>query len=493
MGFKTDTSFLKFLSIGALGVHQTISHLKTLGFQPIELERYCGSNKIWGTKVKRLRLPDLMCVKTGLRFEVRAKTDLQIKMSDAPNNPARAWDAGLRDDDLAAFISISDNQGMFVPADEAVFFRIGELRKSVNFSKLGEPKSASEGAERDRTWPATVPSRDGRVISVTKDKLIVEQFDKEGKRARKQTYQLKNKTAYVKPGDTFKAGACFLSGVPQSKARLTDYLNQQYDPFFGLLSSNEVDRYAAAKSLPYRNDDRKKAIAALEGLLSQEKEWRVRLEAAGAAVTLGSTLGEEAIVQYVLDEATPNELCMEAILILTELGYSDFTRDLLTQIITHPSFEGREVRQAAIWGLGKSGLKSYIDILPYIADEDENVALHAIAAFGQDTPLPIIEHLVQELTGGDERKAPAASEALRIIASPTAIQVLISAYDADQSASDWIVATLGRMPHALIARKLQGHPIMRALAPLLLHAPGAHWLASEDLNSSMEFLLKQNL
>lgn len=78
MGFKTDTSFLRFLSMGALGVRQTMAQLRTAGFEPIELERYCGSNKIWMTKVKRLRLPDVLCVRTGLRVEVRAKSDLKF-------------------------------------------------------------------------------------------------------------------------------------------------------------------------------------------------------------------------------------------------------------------------------------------------------------------------------------------------------------------------------------------------------------------------------
>src|ERR1700741_2865476 len=172
MGLKTDTSFLKFLSMGALGVRQTIAQLRAAGFEPIELERYCSSNKIWTTKVKRLRLPDLLCVRTGLRLEVRAKSDLQIKMSDAPNNPDRRWDAGLRDDDVAAFIAINENESGPVAADEAVFFSIRELRDSVEHSRLGPPKSASEGAERDRTWPSIVPSADGTVHSITGERLI---------------------------------------------------------------------------------------------------------------------------------------------------------------------------------------------------------------------------------------------------------------------------------------------------------------------------------
>src|SRR5262245_25019306 len=97
MGFKADTDFLKFLTMGARGVHHMISHLAEIGFQPIELERSSGSNKIWATKVKRLRLPDIACVLTGLRVEVKAKSKLALKMSDSPKKPDRVWDAGLRD------------------------------------------------------------------------------------------------------------------------------------------------------------------------------------------------------------------------------------------------------------------------------------------------------------------------------------------------------------------------------------------------------------
>ena len=160
MGFKADTSFLRFLSMGAAGARQTIEHLRGMGFEPIELERYCTSNKIWTTKVKRLRLPDLLCVQTGLRLEVRAKSDLKIRMSDAPSNIDRRWDAGLRDDDIAAFIACDDDNGVPRPARKAVFFAIRDLRDSEGTSQLGPPKSASEGAERDRTWSSIVPSRD---------------------------------------------------------------------------------------------------------------------------------------------------------------------------------------------------------------------------------------------------------------------------------------------------------------------------------------------
>ena len=110
-----------FLTMGAIGVRRVAAELRERSFQPIELERYCMSNKIWTTKVKRLRLPDLLCVRTGLRAEVRAKSDLKIRMSDAPQNPDRVWDAGLRDEDVGALIACSGGPaGHPMPANHAV-------------------------------------------------------------------------------------------------------------------------------------------------------------------------------------------------------------------------------------------------------------------------------------------------------------------------------------------------------------------------------------
>jgi hypothetical protein len=186
MGFKVDTSFLRFLTMGALGARRVADELRALGFQPIELERYGTSNKIWATKVKRLRLPDALCIRTGLRIEIRAKSDLKIRMSDAPNNPDRAWDAGMRDEDVIALIACEDNGNGPAPAENAVFFTVGALRQSVATSTLGPAKSASEGAERDRTWPATVPARPGEVQQVSADKIIVV-MEGDGQPARKQT------------------------------------------------------------------------------------------------------------------------------------------------------------------------------------------------------------------------------------------------------------------------------------------------------------------
>ena len=493
MGFKADTSFLRFLSMGAVGVHRTMDRLRDRGFEPIELERYCGSNKIWSTKVKRLRVPDLLCVKTGMRAEVRAKTDLKIRMSDAPANPDRVWDAGMRDDDIIALITCFEAEDGPDPARDAVYFTVGALRASVERSKLGQPKSASEGAERDRTWPATVPTRDGVVVEVTDKRLVVQMNADSARPGRRQTYTLRGKSVYVSPGNTFEAQASILAGEPPALADLAAYLPRRYAPVDELQSETDVDRYAAAKALRFRDDPRSQVLPALEDLIGRETEERIALEAAGTAAALDSELGQDQVLRFVWDNQERPELRMEAVFILTELGHSAFTREQLSRVVADPRFEGDELRQAAVWALGKAGIKSYEDLLPFIDDADEDVALHAIGAFGTDTPRRVIERLVQDLTAGNVRRAPAASEALRIIASEDVFQTLLAVANTRQPVPEWVIATLGRLRPDRVRALLQESPLLEQIAPMLLTAQGAHWLASESISTDIAFLLKQNL
>ncbi len=492
MGFKTDTSFLRFLTMGARAVHRTMDQLRVLGFEPIELERYCGSNKIWATKVKRLRLPDLLCIKTGLRVEVRAKTDLKIRMSDAPSNPERVWDAGNRDEDVVALIACFDKDEGPEPADRAIFFSVKALRDSVVHSRLGPPKSASEGAERDRTWPGIVPTCDGTVIDVTPDRLIVE-MRTTGSTTRRQTYLLRGKVAYVRPGDTFSAQTTILAGVPRALANLPSYLRKRYKPLDDLRARAAVDRYAAAKALRFRGDLRDAAVPALENLLRSETEHRVALEAAGSAAAVGSAYGQEWISSFIWNNASPSELRVEATLILAELGATPFTRELLNRVARDPAFEGQEIRQIVVWGLGKAGLRCYEDLLPFIDDADDNVALHAIAAFGADTPRPVLDQLVNDLRVGNARRAPAASEALRMISSNDALRALIAAANASQVVPDWVLATLGRLNPGDVRHELRDSPLLERISPMLLISKGANWLTSDLLITDTAFLQKQDL
>lgn len=489
MGFKADTSFLRFLTMGAVGVRQTIHQLGEIGFQAIELERYCGSNKVWATKVKRLRLPDLLCVRTGLRIEVRAKTDLKIRMSDAPDNPDRCWDAGNRDDDLIALITSFDGPTGPESAQEAVFFSYEALRTSLDTSILGPRKSASEGAERDRTWPATIPSRDGVVLSVDQERIVV-RMEGDGAPPRRQTYRLKGKKAYILPGERFLGKASILAGTPDRIVDLSACLRRQYDPLSEINSASAVDRYAAVKALPHRDELRQQALPALESLINSEIEQRVKLEAAGSAAALGSSLGED-MIRAILHNGSL-EMRMESVFILTELKNA-FAKDELLNIAGSQDLTGNELRQAAVWGLGKVGAKAYRNILPFIDSEDENLALHAIAAFDEETPDHIIDSLVSDLLTGGSRRAAAASEVLRIINNTTVLEKLVAATKTASGSSEWVLATLGRLPASTVIERLRGDPLLAEVRPLLLLNEEENWLCSEERSMDLSFLLKQHI
>jgi hypothetical protein len=95
VALKRDDTFLQYLTMGAVGSANVARNLNGHGHQVLELERYTTSNKIWATKIKRLRLPDLLCLLCGVRVEVRAKSKLEVKLSDSPTVAGRGWDAGL--------------------------------------------------------------------------------------------------------------------------------------------------------------------------------------------------------------------------------------------------------------------------------------------------------------------------------------------------------------------------------------------------------------
>ena len=74
--FKSDESFLEKISIGAAGTIAVLDNLKKQGHSPIELERGSTSFKIWkNIKIKRIRVPDVLCLDCGTCVECRTKTN----------------------------------------------------------------------------------------------------------------------------------------------------------------------------------------------------------------------------------------------------------------------------------------------------------------------------------------------------------------------------------------------------------------------------------
>lgn len=493
MGLKVDSSFLKFVTMGALGVRGVAELMTQAGLQPIELERYSRSNKIWQTKVKRLRLPDLLCVKTGIRVEVRAKSDLTIKMSDAPTNADRRWNSGLAAGDMIAFVLIREAEnGVLRAAGNAELFWVADLAGTEAQSKLGPPKSASEGAERDREWPSTVANSDGVVLTLTDGRLATRLES-----GRNQTYQLRGKTAYFAPGQRFVAESQFLAGIPIRKAAFPSPQDTHWNPRDLLSSQLPIDRYVAVKALGMVGGAAD--VIALTKIAEHDQEARVALEAAAALARLGYQHGLE-ILRDAVENPSVDFLRMEAVLALSELASTPLASQCaqtLSECARSERLAGDEVRQAAIWGLGKDGLRAYGTLLDFLDSGPDEERVHATCAFGTDGGPTLADSLMVAMTDAastDRRRASASFILARTI--PTEIsapRVVAASTSPDPRARNWALATLGQMNPASIRKYVNSPALAAQLEPLHLTSPETNWTRSEQFADKLAFVRRQSV
>lgn len=184
--FKSDESFLEKLAVGAAGVNTTIDLLTKLGYKPIELERGSSGYKIWKKiKIKRVRVPDILCLRSGIRFESRGKTKLELSMSHSLKDPNRAWDAGMRPDDLVSFILFekADNTPVnWSVASPVHFVRVEDMREAYakGLIQITKPKGVEEGSEIRVIWPCSIANEDALVTEITEKFIKLTYVNKPG-------------------------------------------------------------------------------------------------------------------------------------------------------------------------------------------------------------------------------------------------------------------------------------------------------------------------
>ena len=172
INFKSDDSFLRKLAVGAAGTNATINQLKAMGFNPIELERGSTGFKIWKKiKIKRVRVPDILCLNTGMRFESRGKTKLEISMSHSLNDPKRAWDAGMRDDDLVSIVVFAQSDVSPIDLKQISpvhFVGVKEMRQAFALGQVSitQPKGVEEGSEIRVMWTCAAANQRSDVTAV---------------------------------------------------------------------------------------------------------------------------------------------------------------------------------------------------------------------------------------------------------------------------------------------------------------------------------------
>ncbi|MEZ4725690.1 MAG: HEAT repeat domain-containing protein [Caldilineaceae bacterium] len=417
--FKSDDSFLRKLAVGAAGTNATISRLKSLGFNPIELERGSTGFKIWKKiKIKRVRVPDILCLATGLRVESRGKTKLEISMSHSLNDPRRAWDAELRDDDRVSIVVFEQSDDSPIDLQQVSpvhFISVSAMRRAFATGQVSitQPKGVEEGSEIRVVWTCAAAKQKAVVSEVEAGRISLIPDPT----ARRQIIQLsrsKGKTSLtpqVKVGDTVDANQIVAAVVPVYTA-LSCPPPVAEDYFLDKLASvNLSERYAAAKALRYRGYTT--AQPTLQARMNDvDEDVYVKLEAAAALAAYDNPAGW-AFLEYQLRSPVmlvPLETQLETIIVLSEIPKVHSER-LLIEVLQDLNRDD-ELRAGAAWALGQfastTAATALVDTFNASALEIKVEAARALLRIAE----PQIPHLVELLLTGDPTKRDGIAWAL---------------------------------------------------------------------------------
>jgi len=452
--YKSDVSFLEKISIGAVGTHRVYEDLQQQGHTPIELERGSMSFKIWKTiKIKRIRVPDILCIDCGRRVESRAKTRLQISMSHSLSDPERGWDYGLEDDDFVALVVCqrTGDRPIDWKADDLVqYISVGELRTAQNAGRVVsvEPKGAEEGFEARITWPASVASAAGVVTQVTAERL----------QYRRQT---DNRTITLRPskrglpldplvheGDVIVANQVLASVVPVVQFFPCSKTTSERG-YVALLSSSSLsERYTASKALSYFESA--ESTEALAHKVADIKEHiYVRLEAAASLLRRSDERGVAFVRECQSDQYLENRL--EAVIVLGEVGTQAASRMLVNTLLNddqHP-----EIRAGAAWALGELRDKSALDaLIESFVSVKEGIRIEAARALAKLGTM-FTPEIVEEFPKSEPQKRPGIAWALSKSAQFTIEQLLGTLVDDD--ARRWVAYIVGTQDQQRYIREIE--------------------------------------
>ncbi len=355
--------------MGAAGVRKVIAHLGQQGHRPIELERGSTGYKIWKSiKIKRVRVPDILCIDSGIRVESRAKTKLIISMSHSYADDSRGWDFGLADDDYVALVVCEKNGERPIDwrADDNVqYIKVADLRAAFIAEKVihEKPKGALEGFETRLTWPCSIASSDGQIVEIS-NRLKYKRISD----GRTISLALTKKgialTPLVRTGQRVRRHQ-ILASVSPVAAQIPHRTINPGDYYRKLLASASIsDRYVAARAYSYL-DHHFAAAPLIERLNDSSEHIYVKLEAAAALARANNPLGYEFIEAVLESDYLAHRL--ESVIILGELP-SERSAKLLAKVLRDVN-QHEEIRSGAAWALGEINLESSIPSLVSAFDE----------------------------------------------------------------------------------------------------------------------------
>ena len=483
LAFKPDTSFFRKISIGVIGVRAVCADLARLGHTMVELERGATDTKLWkDVKRKRVRIPDLVCLRCGLRVESRAKTAPELSMSHSFTEHTRAWDFGMIGTDCVAFpvCEILDekyagsgkleantsywherNWVRWQVRGQVNYFPVSAFRATPH-AKAGT-KGVEEGSETTIAWAATFSTRAGVIDAVNRSSVTVRR-EPDGHR---HTWRIKPpQRIVVQEGEPVGLYQVLASApLPYTASDLICPAAARSGSIARLLTSRERTlRFTGAKlARLLRNNECGEVIEQL--FSDSDEDLYVRLE---AAAYLASVLGQSARTLFSpYLTSTDEQTQLEAVISLGETANTEAVQ-ILCEILDsqdQPYF----LRSAAAWCLSRmGGEQSTQRLIRAFTDMDQELreeALEGLVTLGG----PAIPALLENLRLGGSGTAAGCAEALRQQPLPgfAVAEIIRDLYSPEPS--PWAVWLAGNLPREQIAG---------AIAELQKRAPQLHYAIS---------------
>lgn len=445
--FKSDDSFLRKLAVGAAGTNATIDRLRDMGFNPIELERGSTGFKIWKKiKIKRVRVPDILCLNTGLRFESRGKTKLEISMSHSLNDPKRAWDAGMRNDDLVSIVVFEQKEDSPVDLKQVSpvqFISVSDMRNAfvANQVSITKPKGVEEGSEIRVMWVCAAAKQQSKVFAVEPKKVSLTTIPD----ARRQTIQMSRSKGkitllpQVEVGDIVETNQ-IVASVVRVNTRLNCPPSVEETYFVDKLASvNLSERYAAAKALRYRGYTNAKPL--LESRMNDaDEDIYVQLEAAAALAAYDDPNAWEFIESKLHSTVmtVPLETQLETVIVASEIP-KERSESILIGVL-QDSNRNDELRAGAAWALGQFASATSVTALVNTFNSSSlEIKIEAARALLRIAE-PQVPHLVDLLMNCESPRRDGISWALARTGNFNPAEIVA---DADDNLRRWISYMVG--------------------------------------------------
>lgn len=482
MGFKENEDFARYLTMGAHAAAAISEDLEQRhGHRIVELERYARANKIWAIKVKRMRLPDLLCLRCGRRFEAKGKTKLELRLSDSTTPGREWWAGGMRDDDVFAFVRVAV-EGDSAQVGQVVYTTLAALKDAQDALVAGQRKAVSAGSEVAVSWPAWTPSSAGVVETVTAEEIVIRKANGRGQRYRNHL-KWPEWHLHRRAGETFGAFDMIVGSVAPAAVGCD---GEVWDWVSDLDADQADDCFVAVKAARWLNegavDERLRTIAR-----DPDEDWRTCLEAAASLTPRDPTLIED-VRAHVRSDAKEGE-AMEAVFVLTELPMPQAAEALYE--VAQDSDLPSEVRAAAVWGLGLGASGESDRLVSFLADEDDMVALHAGAALPDALSSSTRGVFDAWLRGGTLREATAAAHAMARRGEVDAL--LRRASDCDPVVRALILRAVGDRPRDEVEPYLDAADDDAAATLRTLWVQERDWLRGPNTDGGLDVLERQRL